>query len=157
MLWFSSKRCCILFHWPTFSLPRSLPQVHILRAEELCRPLPAHTSQASGPDEALRKRDVDEGVEELTRWNGGQRVQTFYATLSDPGDLCGLLSGVWRCCKFCGRWSVAERPYRSDACGHMKAKGSLTTEEKNYDHNLFNKMYICELDYRWIYKQCIIS
>lgn len=38
-----------IFHWPTFSPPHSLPQVHISRAKELYRPLPARASQASGP------------------------------------------------------------------------------------------------------------
>lgn len=54
-----------IFHWPTFSPPHSLPQVHVSRAEELYRPLPALASQASGPAGPLLEGTVDEGVEEL--------------------------------------------------------------------------------------------
>lgn len=48
-----------IFHWPTFLPPHSLPQVHVSRAEELYRPLPACASQATGSAEPLHKGPVD--------------------------------------------------------------------------------------------------
>lgn len=50
-----------IFHWPTFSPPHSLPQVHVSCTEELYRPLPACASRA-GP---LHPRRVVEEVEGL--------------------------------------------------------------------------------------------
>lgn len=83
-----------IFHWPTFSPPHSLPQVHISRAEELYRPLPARASQASGPAGPLLEEPVDEGVEELQGRRAGQTLQAVYPALSHPGDPCGHFSPV---------------------------------------------------------------
>lgn len=80
-----------IFHWPTFSPPHFLPQVHVSRAEELYRPLPARASQASGPAGPLHEEPVDQGVEELQgRW-AGEALQAVYPTLSLPGDAYGNL------------------------------------------------------------------
>lgn len=79
-----------IFHWPTFSLsPHSLPQVHVSRAEELCRPLPTHASQASGTIGLIQKEQTDQGVEELQRWRAVETLQAVYSTLTHPGDPLG--------------------------------------------------------------------
>lgn len=76
-------------HWPTFSPPRSLPQVHVSRAEELYRPLPARAGQASGPNGGVRQERVDPGVEEFEGRGAGEALQAVHPTLSHPGDARG--------------------------------------------------------------------
>uniref|UniRef100_A0A665W412 Phospholipid-transporting ATPase n=1 Tax=Echeneis naucrates TaxID=173247 RepID=A0A665W412_ECHNA len=73
-----------IFHWPTFSPPHSLPQVHVSRAEELYCPLPTHASQASRPAGPYLKGTVDQGVEELQGWRACQTLQAVYPTISHP-------------------------------------------------------------------------
>lgn len=102
-----------IFHWPTFSPPHSLPQVHVSRAEELYRPLPARASQASGPPGPLHEGSLAQGVAELQGRGAGQALQAICPTLSHPGDPCGHFSPVFHCLWYHGGWIHTE-------CHHWK-------------------------------------
>lgn len=102
-----------IFLWPTFSQPLSLPQVHVSRAEELYRPLPAPASQAAGPDGSLHKKSLDQGVEGLQGWQGGQTLWVVHASLSQHWDPCGYLSPISHHLWHHGWWIHSE-------CHHWK-------------------------------------
>lgn len=75
-----------VFHWPTFSPLHSLPQVHVSRDEELDQPFPDCARQASGPPGRIHKGGVDQRVEGLQGWRGGQTLQALHSTLSQQSS-----------------------------------------------------------------------
>lgn len=114
-----------VFHWPTFSSPRSFPQVHVSCAEELCRPLPTPARQAAGPDGPCYEGPVDQGVEGLQGWSTGQTLWAAWPTLSYPGDPCGHLPRLCPWLWFHGGWSEPERHHGepSEGCAHVRNGG----------------------------------
>ncbi len=123
-----------IFHWPTFSPPHSLPQVHISRAEELYRPFPAHACQASGPAGPLHEEPVDQGVEKPQGWRAGQTLQAFHSTFSHSGETCGHVSPVSHLSyQGGGIQTECNECKLSEACRHMRNRGNL----KDY---LFGKL-----------------
>lgn len=122
-----------IFQWPTFSPPRSLPQVHLSRAEELYRPLPARASQASGQAGPLREEPVDQGVEELQGRRAGQTLRAVHPALTHPGDACGHPPPVSHCLWHHGGWIHAECDHweLSEASTHMR-KQRLICNLKDY-------------------------
>lgn len=111
-----------IFHWPTFSPPHSLPQVHISRAEELYRPLPTCASQASGPARPLCEGPVDSRVEGLQGWGAGQTLWTVFQTLSHPWNPSGNYSAVSYHLWNCGRYICTE-------CHHLNHLTDMRNRE----------------------------